>query len=546
MSRIPSLVAIATGTALVAAVGLAASTASAAPDADSFAGATAYTGDSFTAQVDTTDATTEAGEPIAVSDTATRQSTVWLRWTASADTHATITTNAAGKTGVAVVEGDTLSAADEVAFGTGSAEFDAVAGHIYSVQISAIGAPGNVQAGPVSIALATTPAPATKADPELVAPEVPNFVASPTNDKFAGAISLISSGGEAVGSGTTVDATIESGEPRTIPGTTGLFFNTVWFKWKAPASGNVSVAIAGTSADTALAVYTGAKVSKLTRLAVNDDYASGRDAHVIAVKVTKGTTYYVQVGLTGYSSPLSAPESFQLSLAGTYTPPSNDNLSGAVAVKKNAFTVSGTTIGATTERTFENTVNPEYSGVFVRGSVWWKWTAPAGGKLTATTAGSFGDTALSISSVTPAFGYQRLAFSDDGDGLAGRIVDYTVTAGVTYYFAVSNVSSGEFPAGGAVKLTVNASVLGPVISKISPASGKLAGGTKVTITGERLTNLGPITIAGNALTNVTVINSKKITGYTPAGSSKGARIIFTYNTSGYYTSFYNPKTFTYK
>jgi hypothetical protein len=545
MSRLPSLVALAAGTALIATVGLAASTASASPDADSFSGATTYSDAAFTAQLDTTGATTEPGEPISVSNTATRQSTVWLRWTAPADTHATVTSSAAGKTGVAIFTGDSLTSADELILGMGAAEFDATAGHTYSLQISSIGAPNNVVTGPVSVSLATTPAPATKEDFAVDVPEVPNFTASPTNDKFAGAVSLASTGGTAVGSGTTVDATIESGEPRSIPGTSGLFFNTVWFKWKAPATGNISIAVDGASADTAIAVYTGAKVSKLSRIAVNDDFASNRDGQVVPVKVKKGSTYYIQVGLTGYSSPLSAPESFQLSLTGSYSSPSNDNLASAVTATKNVFAVSGTTIGATTERLFENTSNSEFPGSPVRGSVWWKWTAPAAGKLTATSVGSAGDTAVSISSVTPGHGYQRLAFSDDANGFAGSIVDHPITAGVTYFFAVSNVSSNEFPGGGAVKLNVTATLLGPVISTVSPSSGKLAGGTKITITGERLNNVGQVTIGGNPLTNVTVINSKKITGYTPASVSKGARIISTYNSGGY-TTLFSPKTFTYK
>ena len=546
MSTFRRVAAVATGAALVAVAGLTTSAANASPDADSFAGATAYEGSAFTANVDTTGATTEDGEAIAAGDTATRQASVWLRWTAPADTRASFTASSSGKTGVAVFSGDTLANAGELAFGSGAAEFDALAGQTYSVQISAIGTPGNVATGPVSVSLTTSPAPATKVDPVLEIPAAPNFSAAPTNDKFAGAISLSTSGGTAVGSGTTVDATTESGEPRTIPGTTARFFNTVWFKWKAPSSGNISIGVSGSASDTAIAVYTGTKVSALTRLAVNDDYASARHGRVVPVKVAKGTTYYVQVGLSGYLVPLSEPDSFVVDLSGTYAPPSNDNLASAVSMTKSAFTVTGTTVGATTEHTFENVANPEFPSSLVRNSVWWKWTAPASGTLTATTVGSAGDTALSIATVSPASGYQRIAFSDDGDGLAGRIPSLFFAAGATYYFAVSNVSSSEHPPGGKVKLSVNASLLGPVISTISPSSGKLAGGTKITITGVRLADIGAITIGGAPATNVTVINSKKITAYTPAGISKGARIVYTYNSGGFYSTFYNPKTFTYK
>ena len=285
--------------------------------------------------------------------------------------------------------------------------------------------------------------------------------------------------------------------------------------------------------------------SKLKRLLINDDFDGQRAGRAAPVKVTKGTTYYFQVSLAGFSSPLSAPDTFYVFVTGDFAAPSNDNFTAATPVTKDSFTVKGTTLGATTERTFEDTSNPEFTTALVRASVWWKWTPKASGTLTASTLGSTGDTALSISIAPSNTGYDRLVFSDDGDGDAGKISNFVFLAGTTYYFAVSNVSANTNPASGPVVLTVDADLVGPIISSVSPTSGKLAGGTKVTITGERLSNATTVMVGGVPATSVTVINSKKITAVTPAGVSKGAKSVYVY-AGGYSTTTRNPKTFTYK
>jgi hypothetical protein len=62
----------------------------------------------------------------------------------------------------------------------------------------------------------------------------------------------------------------------------------------------------------------------------------------------------------------------------------------------------------------------------------------------------------------------------------------------------------------------------PTISTVTPASGPLAGGTAVTITGTNLTSAATATIGGKALVALTVTEPDTITGTTPAGDAAGA------------------------
>ena len=546
MSRTPTLVALATGTALIAAVGLASSTASAAPDADSFAGATVYTGAAFTAHVDTTGATTETGEPISVSDTATRQSTVWLRWTAPADATVTLQSAGGAKTGVAVYTGSSISTVDEVVIGATSAEFDATAGTAYSIQVSAVGTPDAVATGPVDVTLSSAPAAAVKADDgEPDFDDAPVFTAAAPNDNFASAATL--SGARPFDFMSNIDATTQSGEPTTISGSTS-FFNTLWYKWKAPQSGNISVKASGesTSYDTAVAVYSGSKLTNLTRLGVNDDANGERNAFLAPIKVSKGKTYYIQAGLTGYtgSGPISTPTTTAVEIVGIYTPPSNDNFTSAVTVKGTDWVAKGTTIGATVEPTFENVSNAQFPASVVQASVWWKWKPAAAGRFTASTEGSTGDTSLTIVTRSDTTGLTFGTFSDDYDNhVYAQINDYVVQAGETYYFRVG-VVGGQLPTTGAVILDVDATLGGPVISSIAPSSGKA--GTKVTITGERLGSISGVVVGSVNVPTVTIVNSKKITFIAPTGVPKGKKPVIVYNIEGQASNGVNPKTFTYK
>jgi thiol-disulfide isomerase/thioredoxin len=88
----------------------------------------------------------------------------------------------------------------------------------------------------------------------------------PANDMFANR--RVISGTNIVVTGSNVGATKETGEPDHAgePGST-----SVWWTWRAPSAGTVTISTAGSSFDTLLGVYTGSSVAALTEVASNDD-----------------------------------------------------------------------------------------------------------------------------------------------------------------------------------------------------------------------------------------------------------------------------------
>jgi hypothetical protein len=58
----------------------------------------------------------------------------------------------------------------------------------------------------------------------------------------------------------------------------------------------------------------------------------------------------------------------------------------------------------------------------------------------------------------------------------------------------------------------------PVVSKVAPNAGPVGGGTVVTITGSQFTTPAHVLFGGVPATNVTVVNSSKITATSPPGS----------------------------
>ena len=117
----------------------------------------------------------------------------------------------------------------------------------------------------------------------------------PVNDRFASRRTI--TGIQATVTGANVLATKETGEPN-IEGVSGG--KSVWWTWKAAASGTVTLSTAGSSFDTTLGVYRGRSVSGLTLVSANDDsdYASGEYTSRLTVTAVAGHTY--QIAVDGY------------------------------------------------------------------------------------------------------------------------------------------------------------------------------------------------------------------------------------------------------
>ena len=143
-------------------------------------------------------------------------------------------------------------------------------------------------------------------DPDLVRSFVLTFMflfslggslshAQPANDMFANRIVI--TGTNIVVTGSSVGATRETGEPYHAGNTGGA---SVWWSWKAPYVGTVTISTAGSSFDTLLGIYTGTSVSALTEVASNDDENPGSETYTskVVCEVVANQTY--QIAVDGY------------------------------------------------------------------------------------------------------------------------------------------------------------------------------------------------------------------------------------------------------
>jgi hypothetical protein len=115
--------------------------------------------------------------------------------------------------------------------------------------------------------------------------------AQPTNDGFAAAQEL--TGLPASAAGNNIEATREEGEPSHGEFASGA---SVWYRWTAPSSAEVTVDVCSADFDSSLAVYTGSAVNALIRVARNDDACgSGGDRSRVRFQAVAGTTYSIAV-----------------------------------------------------------------------------------------------------------------------------------------------------------------------------------------------------------------------------------------------------------
>jgi hypothetical protein len=559
MSRIHPIGAVLATASLVAATLVVSGiTANADVAGDNYASAIAESGSNWTTTVSTVGATIETGEVVSTGDPAlTRQTSVWLRWTATASGLATVSANSSdvATVGLAVFAGASVAEAKQLGFSaTGSIENQSVqAGTTYLVQVTGIGAPGASTGGAVTIGLAGPGAKGTAKSsaarsghvagpigrngkalaPQVVIKSKPQL--APINDNFAGA-TLVTGAGFTANVDTT-GATTQAHEPVQLSLVSDYTLNdSVWLKWKAPANGRITLDTDGSGIlDTAIAIFSGSTMATAHRLIWNDQGGvSGDFARIVGFAVAKGVTYHFQLGDAD-----GGPGNIFVSLTGQYSPPANDLVAKAITVSAPALTpktYTGTDIGATVETTYEPVDNTEAAGFPVLDSVWWKWTAPADGQIASDTIGSSMDSYLGIFEQDEYGSFDRIGFSDQGFGNAGDIPVTNVLAGNTYYFQVGRVDGYQ----GSLTLHLFFSPLGPQITLISPHLGHLAGGNHATITGLRLGTVNQVWFSYRGIntlaTNLVIVSPTKITFTVPAGIHRVTDYVWLADTVNHYES----------
>jgi Tol biopolymer transport system component len=116
---------------------------------------------------------------------------------------------------------------------------------------------------------------------------VTKAVAFTNNDNFANAEIITGNSGSL----TVYNdyGTLEFGESDHGGNSIGV---SIWYRWQATASGNVTFHTAGSHMDSVIGVYTGSSVSTLTQVAGDDD--TGYDLHgTVTFNATQNTVYYI-------------------------------------------------------------------------------------------------------------------------------------------------------------------------------------------------------------------------------------------------------------
>lgn len=191
--------------------------------------------------------------------------------------------------------------------------------------------------------------------------------APPPNDQYARAEVIPYAVATAVGS--TECATREPGEPGNPPDL-GLppVGPSVWYRWTAPYTGSVTIDTEGSSFDTALALFRGTNIARLTRLAFDDEEGRGNTS-LLTANVEAGTEYFIQV--YGFQFPIMAGHSDQGSVILNFNAAANDRPETAQPLADRSGSITGTTKGATPEARWRE----------LPSTAWYRWTAPADGPV---------------------------------------------------------------------------------------------------------------------------------------------------------------------
>gem|GEM_PF-3577643 len=298
--------------------------------------------------------------------------------------------------------------------------------------------------GPVTLAIMhdlgwgnnnTTPTPTPT--PIVSGPTpTPLPVNRPANDNFVNAQAISGNSGKVTG--TNVNATKETGEPSHSPDN-NAGGASVWYRWTAPANGKVTFTTAGSNFDTVLAVYTGSSVGALTRVGTaNDDVSSTVHTSSVTISVAGGTVY--RIAVDGYKEPIVDMGSVVLNWTFTATAPTsplNNNFAAAQVLSGNSGSVRGTNGNATKE-----TGEINHAGNLGGKSVWYRWTAPANGKVTFSTVGSNFNTLLGVYTGTAVNALKFVASNNDVSSTnKASSVTFNVVAGTIYRIAVDGFNS---------------------------------------------------------------------------------------------------------
>ena len=226
------------------------------------------------------------------------------------------------------------------------------------------------------------------------------------NDDFADAEVLLGPSGTVTGSnGPDSMATIEPGEYVHANHEAAL---SIWYRWTAPADGEVTFQTCDSGFDTLLAVYTGGAVGALTEVASDNDGCGSSGGSRVTFNARASTTYHIVVDGV-------------YQVYGTVVLDWNQVISNQVprAVNDAYNATAGTPLRVNAPGVLGNDTDPD-GNVLTAGSA----SDPAGGSVTLTSDGSFTYTPDTVFVGIDTFTYRA---SDGSGGTATATVTISVT-----------------------------------------------------------------------------------------------------------------------
>src|SRR4051794_5408987 len=278
-----------------------------------------------------------------------------------------------------------------------------------------------------------TPKPQHAVSKGQSAPGTSNLASlAPANDSLSGA-QFLPSANNSISSRNT-GATVEVGEPshgdQLNPAS-----NSVWFRWRAPATGRAIFRTIGSNYDTVMAAYRSASsnpsMAELTQIAANDDLVldNSTTASQIKFNATAGTDYFIAVDGFG-----AATGDIKL----TWT--TNDDFAAAQPLP-NPAPGGFATFGVHNEGTGPQSGEPRHHGQVTTTSVWYSWTAPFTGIAEFETTQNNFDPVLAVYTGSRVDALTEVTSNDDlQPGVHRARVRFNAKAGTTYRIALAGLN----------------------------------------------------------------------------------------------------------
>ncbi len=185
----------------------------------------------------------------------------------------------------------------------------------------------------------------------------------PANDNFADR-QFLSGLAETISGDTTV-ASSEPGEP--VPPDSGTWARqTVWYEYEAPVNGVLTLAPLGPQLKHLVGVWRGTAFENLEWIGYSSPFPPFVQLHV-----TAGERLILMVDGANWNT---GPFQFWYEMT---ISPANDNFADAAFLTGSAATASGSILAASGEPN-----EPLPTADSAQRTVWWRWTAPAAGRLT--------------------------------------------------------------------------------------------------------------------------------------------------------------------